>query len=140
MKKLLTYMDHNWWDTGRLSDVVGRFFWAAVRCGEPMHLLGFGISCTQDERRRSAAAVRPWRDSISLVNELPNGVTDGTNNVSWRALIGRARLLAAADLRAFDREDDRFGRTSYDSTPAGNDFGNDDRELRARFGLVERFH
>ena len=139
VKKLLTYMDHNWLDTGRRRDIVGRLFLGGreVRRASAFVWLRNFLHARRTEA--ICCAVRSWRDSRGLVNELPNGVIDGTNNVTWRALIGRARLLASADLRAFDREDDRFGRTSYDSTPAGNDFGNDDSDLRARFGLVGRF-
>ena len=137
--RLLRYMDDSWRNTEQLRQIVGRLFVGGreiQRAGAFVWLRNF-LHAKRTEA--ICSAVRPWRDARSLVQALPEGVADGTGTVGWRALIGRARLFAAADVRMFDREDDAFGSTPYDHTPGSEEFGNDDMELRARFGLVGRF-
>ena len=55
----------------------------------------------------------------------------GSGNKGWptpRQFNRYTRLLAASDLRTFDREDDRFGRNTYEDARADISVGRDDRE------------
>ena len=64
------------------------------------------------------------------------GVMERTQVVRWRAFVQRARLLAAADLRTLDREDDAFGPNSRDKKC---EFEHDDAELNKRVQTVQQF-
>lgn len=65
------------------------------------------------ERRVEAfsAAVRPDQHNF-IESTLAEGLTLRGRRLGWRAILRRARLLAVADLRARDREDDDFPQAS----------------------------
>ena len=70
---------------------------------------------------------------------LRSGIMLRTRIVGRRTLTRNARLLAAADLRTFDREDDAFGANIRDTSPGDLAFGRDDSSLRERLELVDQF-
>ena len=70
---------------------------------------------------------------------LRQGVVDRTRTYRRQALVSRARLLAAADLRTFDREDDAFGESNLDLAIDADGFGQDDYRLKERLSLVRKF-
>ena len=86
----------------------------------------------------------------AVCKAIRNPLTDGnlwrgfeiiyrTRHLATRSLSRHARLLAAADLRSSDREDDSFGRNLYDDPPRDISFGSDDGSLRDRLALIDSF-
>ena len=66
----------------------------------------------------------------------------GSGNKGWptpRQFNRYTRLLAASDLRTFDREDDRFGRNTYEDARADISVGRDDRDLLDRLHRIKEF-
>ena len=78
--------------------------------------------------------------AAKLPTGLQSGVMEKTKKVTWRALVSRGRMLAAADLRTFDREDDRFvqedRRVRWEKP---RDFGRHDDSLAERLDKIEGF-
>ncbi len=72
-------------------------------------------------------------------NRIYSSFIERTKNVGRRALLRNARLLAAADLRVLDREDDNFGPNLYDTDPGDLSFGSVDSSLRKRLMVVDQF-
>ncbi len=138
--ELLRYMDETFGDTQSVQQVAGTLYIAEqkvpsthayVRLRDYLHASRLEAMCS---------VLRPSSDGAQKLRDaLPNGIRDGKHTVSWRAIGSRARLLAAADLRAFDREDDAFGLTRYDKYPADGDFGQDDADLRRRLEFIAKF-
>ena len=139
-KRLIDYMDGIWKDTACLREFTRRLFhreheitrhdaWVWLR--NYLHA------------RRSEAICCAIRQSSST-DEFPDwlrlkGVRDRTKMVRWRAFVRRARLLAAADLRSFDREDDAFGPNTCDTKPDNFHFGHNDKKLNERLGKIGKF-
>ena len=135
---LYSYMDDIWINVGKLRATAGRLFhrdreivssssWVWLR--NYLHTMRIEAICS----------VLSPQYPDSPPNWLRDGAVDRTRTIQWRTLLARARLLAAADLRAFDREDDAF-RDAPNNVSLDNDgFGNYDVELRQRFSLVRRF-
>jgi predicted amidohydrolase len=72
---------------------------------------------------------------------LTKGVTCYTDKIGLTALKNRARLLAASDLRARDREDDAFALNPLDTHDRGwmRSFLSRDSEMLARLDTIETF-
>ena len=92
------------------------------------------------ERRLEAicSAIRP-----SPLSQLPewlrNGIGNGKGSVGIRRIFRCARLMAAADLRTLDREDDSFGRNTYDKVETGDGIGKYDPGLARRLQNIGNF-
>jgi hypothetical protein len=92
-----------------------------------------------DTRRQEtiAGSVRP--EHLSGENYFPNGLRVGRRTLTPSRILRLARLLAAADLRARDREDDQCSfRFSVGSALRVKDLGFADA-LRARFVTINQF-
>ena len=135
---LIKYMDNLWSDTVRLRVATGQLFHrerqirnrsAAIWLRNYLHAKRVEAICS---------VIRPGH-STYRPDWLRQGIVNRTRRVRWRALLRRARLLAATDLRAFDREDDAFGQNKDDLRPDDNDFGKSDLHLRQRLTLVRKF-
>ena len=136
-KSFNAYLDSCWKDTKRLRDRVGRLFhrdreirnknaWVWLR--DYLHVRR--VEAISSIIRNSTSDEPAWLNSWIVLR---------TRIVGRRALARNARLLAAADLRRFDREDDAFGRNSLDTRPGDLSFGRDDPRLQERLELVNRF-
>jgi len=138
-ERLIDDMNSKWGSVEDLKETIGRLFHRERQIvGEPawvwlrnyLHARRVEAICT---------AIRTPRRGSDLPEWLRDGVVEGTDRRSWRALVRRARLLAAADLRALDREDDSFGENveeqRFDETPVYVG----DPDLADRFSLASRF-
>ena len=136
---LMTYMDGLWFDLERLRTATGQLF----HRDREIHQPGAAIWLRNylHERRIEAicSVVRPVSNANGLPVRLRRGIVSGRRTVGWRALVRRARLLAAADLRAFDREDDAFGENPYEAAGLRNGFGEEDQTLETRLGHIDQF-
>jgi hypothetical protein len=114
--ELLARMDALWGDVDALQRSTKKLFHrqreihvprAWVRLRNYLH-----------ERRHEALidSLPPATPPSRLGDVLGTGLLVGTERVRASALLRRARLLAASDLRMRDREDDAFGPNARDST------------------------
>ncbi len=135
---LYSYMDDIWIDVEKLRGAAGRLFhrdreitlsnsWVWLR--NYLHTMRIEAICSVLSPHYPDSPPR-W---------LRSGVLNRTRTIQWSTLLARARLLAAADLRAFDREDDAFDDASNNVRLQNDGFGNYDAELRQRFSLVNEF-
>ena len=140
-RRLIAYMDALWGDTRRLRDSAQRLYhrgreirnslaWVALR--NYLHTRRIEAICS---------VLRPPKHGLTELQKWlgSDGVIERTRVVRWQAFVRRARLLAATDLRAFDREDDAFGPNRYDTHPGNTEFGHDDAALNQRLNDVRQF-
>lgn len=139
-KRLIDYMDGISSDVERLRESIDKLVhrgrkitrasaWIWLR--NYLHARRTEAICSVVQQSRSTDEFPDWWRS--------EGVRERTRMIRWRTFIQRARWLAAADLRSFDREDDAFGRNAYDTKPSDAHFGHDDENLDARLKLIEKF-
>lgn len=136
---LMRYMDRLWLDLERLRSSAGRLFHRdreILQRGALVWLRNY-----LHERRLEAlcSVLRPVGHSSGLPQRLRAGVIERTKTVGWRGLVRRARLLAAADLRTFDREDDAVGENPYEASRQRTELGTDDSGLATRLDRIDEF-
>ena len=136
-ERLIGHMDAVWRDIERLRRSTKRLVhrgreinsdsaWVWLR--NYLHARRTEAICSVIRPPKSAKEFPEWFRST--------GIMDRTRMLRWQSFVRRARFLAAADLRAFDREDDDFGPNAYDSSPNDQHFGWDDADLKQRLSLV----
>jgi hypothetical protein len=84
-------------------------------------------------------SLRPPPGTSIPIDWIQGGIRDRSGLLRSRALVNRARLLAAADLRARDREDDRFGYNPYDTNDEYSMFTSGDPALGRRIQNIKMF-
>ena len=139
VRELLSYMDTLWGSTEQIRGTVGRLY----HQGREVRRAA-AYTCLRNylHARRIEAVCSAVRGSMTseVAREMfGRGVVDRTGMMGRRAFGRRAALLAAADLRVFDREDDGFGGTSYDGVPGDGEVGGEDEELAQRLSVIREF-
>ena len=126
VRTLLAYMDGLWGSTEQIGETAHRLYHRDREVG--------GIPAYRSLRdylhaRRTEAissAVQRSMNTETAQEMFGPGVAEGTRLVGIRAFRRRATLLAAADLRLYDREDDAFGGTRYDVLPNDDEVGQEE--------------
>ena len=136
VKELLTYMDELWRDTDRLRVTAHSLFCGGKKIEKQSAILYMRNYLHARRIETICGTVLPTR-AAELPDGLQNGVMEKTKMVTWRALVRRGRILAGADLRTFDREDDRFSQGEHRSQ--SEDFGHDDDNLGERLKKIRKF-
>ena len=139
-KRLIDYMDGIWKDTTCLREFTRRL----VHRKHEITRRDAWVWLRNYLHARRAEAICCAIRQPSGTDEFPDwlrlkGVRDRTEMVRWRAFVRRARLLAAADLRSLDREDDAFGPNTCDMKPGDSYFGHDDAKLNERLEKLVKF-
>ena len=139
VEELLAYMDRLWGDNTQLRRTARRLFCGgnAIQNQSAFTFMRNYLHARRVEAVCSAVLPLAARE---LPASLQDGIVERTQRTTWRALVGRGRILAAADLRTFDREDDRFdhGDDSMRWRQSA-DFGLHDNELGQRLQKIGEF-
>ena len=135
---LSRYMDGLWLDTERLRTATGPLFHGEreiTRDSSWVWLRNY----LHARRLEAICSVMPADAPTKAPEWLVGGIPHRTRRVQWRGIIRRARLLSAADLRTYDREDDAFGRNHDSGGVDASHYGMRDPALRGRLDLVTKF-
>lgn len=135
---LIRYMDDLWSNTVQLPKATGPLFHREREILNPNATIWLR-NYLHARRLESICGVIRSNKPTNEPDWLRQGVINRTKTVRWRGILQRARLLAATDLRTFDREDDSFGPNITETELDENDFGINDASIQKRLGLVAKF-
>ncbi len=135
---LIRYMDNLWSNTVQLHAATGPLFHRERQIRKRSAVIWLR-NYLHARRLEAICSVIRSNKPTNGPDWLDQGVINRTKPVRWRGFLLRARLLAATDLRAFDREDDAFGQNENEAGLDENDFGIDDSSIRERLDLVRKF-
>lgn len=138
-RTLSVWMDSLWEDEAQLKKTIGALYhrdqlvtstsaWTSLR--DYLHLRRLETVC---------GAIRPTAEDPVTAWIAEGGLLVRTRTIGVRAVQQRARLMAAADLRARDREDDRFDAGVGRQQPVEKLTLFDQTDLAPRLALIKRF-
>ena len=139
VEALLEYMDGLWRDSEVLRVKAPGLFHRGEKIRNQSAVLVMRNYLHARRVEAICSAILPTR-AAELPVRLRDGIVERTKKVTWRALVSRGRILAAADLRAFDREDDGFDQGRHkERWGKSDDFGRDDESLGEQLRRIEEF-
>lgn len=136
-RSLNRYLDNCWLDTSALRQKADRLYLNDTEIQQARAWVWLRNFLHARRVEAVCRAIRPLRDEDPIW--VHHWIVDRTQPVGSSTLIRYARLLAAADLRLFDREDDAFGPNPYDRAPGEMSFGTEDESVQERLQLIDRF-
>jgi hypothetical protein len=137
--QLSDWMDKMWGTVDQLKNSVGTLYHRDRQVSSSISWVWLRNYLHARRLDAICGALRPTARRSILPHWLQRGIPVRTRVLRGQALIKQARLLAAADLRARDREDDNFRLNPYDSKNTDESLHELDSELKARMNTIRRF-